>query len=201
MKRALLPCAVLLGLAMLVGCGGELAPDGQEGQDSNPAGAQLGRPDAPRAAEQPDGVGPTPADPVPSAVCAQAEQGQRDDIASEEEFRAEIVGVWTLCGDESVFCSAKQGEPLERGLEIEAGGRWYKLYEEGGQLVRGQGFGRQGTWEVIDTSVMNGPGSYQLNLNIDGGGGVIVHPAIAIGPRKMRLNNMGVCVGDYAMEP
>jgi hypothetical protein len=36
---------------------------------------------------------------------------------------------------------------------------------------------------------------------IDGSGTVAVLPAIAIGPRKMRLDNMGVCVGDYAMDP
>ncbi|MCU0659488.1 MAG: hypothetical protein MUF64_30760 [Polyangiaceae bacterium] len=175
MNRQLLSCIVFLGLAALAGCGAR--------------------------SEQPDGVAPTPTDPAELPVCAQVEKGQQKSFESEGAFREAITGVWTLCSSESVFCSAKLGKALERGLEIETGGRWYKLYEQDGKLVRGQGFDQQGTWEVIDTSMMNGPGVYQLNLNIDGGGSVVLLPAIAIGPRKMRLNNMGVCEGDYAIEP
>lgn len=54
---------------------------------------------------------------------------------------------------------------------------------------------------MVDTSDFNGSGVYQLNLMIDSSGEIYTIPAIARGPRKMRLNNNGVCQGDYAIDP
>jgi len=45
---------------------------------------------------------------------------------------------------------------------------------------------------------MNGPGTYQLNLSIDGSGTVITIPVFAEQPAVVRLNNNGVFVADYA---
>jgi hypothetical protein len=37
-----------------------------------------------------------------------------------------------------------------------------------GKLVRGAGLRAAGSWELLDTSLMNGPGSWQLNVEDDG---------------------------------
>jgi hypothetical protein len=60
------------------------------------------------------------------------------------------------------------------------------------------GWSNEGSWQTIDTSMMNGPGVYQLNLSIDGSGTVITIPQIAAGPELMRLDSNGTVVGDYA---
>ncbi len=105
-----------------------------------------------------------------------------------------MTGDWALCGTTSVFGTQ------EAGFSFVADGTWYKLYSRGGQLVRGLGVDEQGTWAIIDASVMNGPGSEpQLNLTLAGGGGIGLFPAFATNPRKMRLNNEGVYVADYVL--
>jgi hypothetical protein len=57
--------------------------------------------------------------------------------------------------------------------------------------------GNEGTWAAIDTRAMNGPGTYQLNLKINGEGTVITLPVLSSGPPKMRLSNNGVYTADY----
>lgn len=102
-----------------------------------------------------------------------------------------IVGFWQLCSDSSVFGTA------DAGLSIDANGRWSKLALVDGQLTALHGWNNEGSWETIDTSRMNGPGVYQLNLNIDGSGTVITMPRFAAAPDLMRLDNHGGFVGDY----
>jgi len=76
--------------------------------------------------------------------------------------------------------------------------RWTKLTRgDDGQLRAAGGWDQEGSWEVIDTSLFNGPGAYQVNLNIDGSGTVITHPIFAEQPAVVRLNNNGVFVADY----
>jgi len=60
-----------------------------------------------------------------------------------------------------------------------------------------RGWGNEGGWTVVDTSAMNGPGTYQLNLKIDGEGTVVTLPVFSSGPPKMRLSNDGLYTGDY----
>lgn len=171
------------------GVGGSSQPGGGAGGSSgDPASGT--RPDAPATA--PDAPSSAPAAPARYPVCDEAEDGVLS-FTSEAAFVGAMLGTWALCDDVSVFGSS------EAGLEITADGRWYKLYAEGGKLVRGKGFDRAGRWSIIDTSGFNGAGSYQLNLDVDGGGTVITHPALSGGPRKMRLNNNGVFEADYAL--
>jgi hypothetical protein len=62
------------------------------------------------------------------------------------------------------------------------------------------GFGRQGTWSIIDVSTMNGRPTFQLQLTVFGLGGAGAIPAFALSPLKtfkMRLNNMGFYMADY----
>jgi hypothetical protein len=62
-------------------------------------------------------------------------------------------------------------------------------------------WGWEGSWEAIDTSLMNGPGNYQLNLKIDGSGTVITAPQFAESPAVVRLNNNGYFIADYVRLP
>lgn len=131
---------------------------------------------------------PVPAD---SAACGTPPSGLRK-AKSQRDFDSIIVGVWQQCSDSSVFGTA------EAGLKIDADGSWSKLALVDGQLTSLHGWNNEGSWETLDTSIMNGPGVYQLNLNIDGSGTVITIPQIAAEPELMRLDNNGVFLGDYA---
>lgn len=131
-----------------------------------------------------------PSLPEATGICAPL--SGRVATPTETVFRSQLIGRWKLCTTTSVFGT------VEDGLEIAADGRWYKLYADGaGGLKRGSGFDHEGRWTIIDTSAMNGPGSFQLNLDIDGSGTVLTHPQFSQAPRGMRLNNTGVWIGDY----
>ena len=123
-------------------------------------------------------------------------EGGTDQPIAQAEFEARIAHAWRLCGTTSVFGTQ------EAGLEIRADHRWSKLAPAGdGRFVRLAGWGNEGTWESVDTSAMNGPGRWQLNLNVDGGGTVITLPVFARDVPKVRLNNTGVYVADYVQLP
>jgi len=123
-------------------------------------------------------------------TCDEAPSGIRR-AANEQEFQGWLVGAWRLCSASSAFGTD------EAGLLIDANGRWSKLTLSDGELSVLEGWNNEGGWETIDTSMMNGPGAYQLNLKIDGSGTVMTHPAFAAEPDFMRLDNNGVYRGDY----
>jgi hypothetical protein len=130
-------------------------------------------------------------DPSQPATCSQSE-GAVLATPTEQGFISDVVGDWLLCRTPSVFGSNEQG------LEISADGSWFKLApDSAGRPVIMRGWGNEGTWSVVDTSVMNGAGAYQLNLKIDGEGTVITLPVFSSGPPKMRLSNEGVYTADY----
>lgn len=143
-------------------------------------------------------ISPVPFPPAPGKGCEAREEPYAP--ASEAEFRTVMTRAWVLCGTPSVFGTN------EDGLEIRADGRWSKLYRNYfGSLVRGTDPSDRGTWETFDTSAMNGRPTFQLNLNVDEGGGVITIPAFAAGRHgdvsKVRLANNGVFVADYLPAP
>jgi len=124
--------------------------------------------------------------------CASVRQGERL-TPTLADFQTAVFGDWGLCKSPSTF-----GTTDEVGLEITPDQRWHKLMAAGGLSVTlGIGWGNEGSWEIIDTSIMNGPGVFQLNLNIDGSGTVITIPVFAQSPDIMRLDNNGVFVADY----
>jgi hypothetical protein len=116
-----------------------------------------------------------------------------------DAFRNAIAHRWLLCGKQSIFGQDKG----DIGLEILPEGVWYKLYPgPGGSTVRGAGFDEEGKWEIIPIS--SGPGDiqpYQLNFNIFGSGSIYTHPVFSATPVAMRLNNNGVFVGNYLLDP
>jgi hypothetical protein len=124
-------------------------------------------------------------------VCA-ASEGAENQPTTQADFESRLEHAWLLCDPPSVFGTG------EAGLELRPDHRWSKLTRgSGGRYLRMTGWGNEGTWESIDTSAMNGPGHWQLNLNVDGGGTVITQPVFAVVVPKIRLNNEGVYVADY----
>jgi hypothetical protein len=106
---------------------------------------------------------------------------------------AAMVGSWLLCGQESVF--ANNGGDV--GLEITADNHWYKLFAaQGAATIRGAGFDEEGTWAALDLG-----DHFQVNFNIFGSGFITTAPAFASTPRAMRLDNNGVFVGTYVVDP
>ena len=140
----------------------------------------------------PGSSAPPPGKYTPPASCSQqpAPEPQPRDV---DAVRAAISGRWALCNSPSTF-----GTSDEAGLEITTAGEFFKLYpNQAGELVRGQGFDKQGTYSLLDLG-----DHVQLNLEIAGSGTVITSPQIGSQPRALRLNNNGVFEGRYVgIEP
>jgi hypothetical protein len=188
------PSALSSGNAGAPGDGGASGEGGETSAPvvpSAPAPAGTTSPGAPPTG----GNAAPPAVTAPPAACSEPEEGERV-FPTEQKFAEALVGRWMLCGTVSVFGTQ------EAGLEFAADGRWYKLYlEPDGGVVRGKGFDREGGWSTIDTSAFNGKNTYQLNLDIDGSGSIYTLPRFAEGPRKVRMSNIGVFEGNYAIDP
>lgn len=139
-------------------------------------------------------IAPGPAHPSTPALapsCTTPEKGVASTPTKDALIRR-LVGTWLVCKSPSVFGTK------EVGMQILSDGRWSKLTRNSaGRLTPVPGWGNQGTWEVIDTSLMNGPGVFQVDFHIDGSGTVMSLPVFSSGPPKMRLNNEGVFVADY----
>jgi hypothetical protein len=171
--------------------GSSSGPVGTPGGPVGPGGAQ-GVPPTKGGAGGAIGGGSNPsAGPEANTLCTADGYFDRT-VLTEAAFRARIVGQWMSCGTTSVFGTS------EAGLEITADGNWYKLVENAGQVVRATEPAAAGTYDVIDTSSMNGSGSFQLNL-ASGLGTVMVHPQFTNQPVKMAMNNMGVYEGLYVL--
>ncbi len=97
---------------------------------------------------------------APPKVCAIA--GVPHAYASIADVNARIAGKWTACS------GGITGPADAKGLEI-AGGQAYFLVGAAGSLARGPGWDSGRSVPVIDTSAMNGPGSYQINLSTGAG--------------------------------
>jgi hypothetical protein len=174
-------CAAVTVLTVLIVNG---APS--QGRRVSTAGRVAPTPRTPPTTQEPRRV-----DPVHLATCSQTERGVLA-TPTQQAFIKDVVGDWLLCGTTSVFGTNEQG------LEISPDGSWSKLtLNPAGRPVAMRGWGNQGAWSVVDTSAMNGPGTYQLNLKIDGEGTVITLPVFSSGPPKMRLSNEGVYTADY----
>jgi hypothetical protein len=114
-------------------------------------------------------------------------RGDPLDTSQLADLKQHILGQWEYCSGPLLF--ARQ----HAGIEFTADYQWYFLQvDASGELVRGSGFGGQGTWSFIDASLMNGPGdfAYQLNLDISGGGFNPTFLKFAANPTSMRVNWM-----------
>jgi hypothetical protein len=173
--------AVFFVFAVASGCGGVRADPNEQPARPTVDGGTVAR----QAAVSPNG---TPSE------CAIPEEGLLP-LPTLASFVEAIQGRWLSC-EGSAFCTN------EIGIEITADGRWYKLDAAGPTaLVRGAGLDESGTWRVTDTSGMNPAGSWAWQLNFDAGTGTMpTHPALSTGPHHMRIDNNGVCQGDYTLD-
>ena len=138
---------------------------------------------APPVPGVPDGVGDGPCG-LPTDPINQTSVGQVEQL---------LVGTWLRCSATSAI-----GPPLvgEVGLEIASDGRFFRVYEgPDGSLIRAEGWDEEGTWAVIDTTSMNGPGWYQLNLSVLGRGTFSNFPTFMQQPSHLRL--AGYEAADY----
>jgi hypothetical protein len=195
-SRTFLDIGAALLASLAAACGGAAADDPGSVELPPTQGGEIQQqlPDTQQGpAKQQGSTTPTDTNvglPLVSA-CGTTPSGTRK-AATQQDFDNIIVGAWQQCSDSSVFGTS------EAGLVIDADGRWSKLALVEGQLTALHGWGNEGSWETIDTSIMNGPGVYQLNLSIDGSGTVMTIPKIAAEPEVMRLDNQGSFFGDYA---
>ena len=131
-------------------------------------------------------TGPAPTSGLPPGTSATACGNPTTPIALTSVIQVQdlLVGPWTRCGDGSAI-----GNPDgEAGLEFTSDGSFRRLVRSAdGTVVPGSGVGDQGTWTVIDTTTMNGPGSYQLNLTVDGDGTYISSPVFLASPLSVRF--------------
>jgi hypothetical protein len=120
-------------------------------------------------------------------------------IASADLLRAKLAGVWFDC--KQAGASAPFGPPDAAALEFTTDDQWFFLRRRaGGELTRVDAPGYAGAYEIIDTSLMNGPGHFQLNV-YSGPYTQILQWALSDAPRKLRVDNMGVQQAVYSRMP
>jgi hypothetical protein len=135
---------------------------------------------------------PTSAPCQGASACGAEPSGISSRIGSAEELRTRLLGVWFDC--KNAMGLEPFGGP-SAGLEFATDGAWYFLNDS---LARKTGFGQAGTFEILDTSLMNGPGYFQLNLYLNTGGLMIAQWTLAESPQLLLVNNNGVQAALYA---
>jgi hypothetical protein len=127
--------------------------------------------------------------PPGSASCG-VRAPSRSRFATEAQFETAITGRWFSCESMSVFLSN------DLGLQINPDHTWKKLLGTIDSPELGRASGSAGTWQVFDTSDMNGPGAYQLEMYA-GARGFGSRPGFTADDTHMHLDNEGFYVDDY----
>jgi hypothetical protein len=115
-------------------------------------------------------------------------------MATPKALSEALVGAWIYCGSGSV--------PFARndtlGIRFNDDGTWAFLTIEGAKLRRLEGLDNRGSWEVINnrTSAY----SFQVNLNLFGGGLNPISPVITSPPLRLRMSWM-LGKADYVRAP
>jgi hypothetical protein len=175
---------LVVGLMAVAACDGRALQSGEPVDTSGNSITSSGTTDG--------GDGSTCAAPPMSSLCSPAPAGLVG-AGSMSDLLATLPGRWLLCGHESVF--GVDGGDV--GLEITADNHWYKLFAaQGAATVRGAGSGEEGTWDALDLG-----DHIQVDFDILGSGGIATAPLFASTPRAMRLDNNGVFVGNYVIDP
>ena len=101
------------------------------------------------------------------------------------ELQTLLTSRWLACSGESVFGAD------EIGIELAAGGELHKLYRgaDGATVIIGHGFGREGTWSVLDNMDTGGPGWHQVNLYIAGAGTFFTFPQVTTPANELFIDN------------
>lgn len=124
--------------------------------------------------------------PRPGAAASCEDPLDPVELTSVEQVRSLLVGTWIRCAGPA-FSGALVDDV---GLEVTADGRFYRVFElADDSLARATGPGQEGDWEVIDTTDMNGPGSYQVNWTLSSGGLITSFPAFFDSPPTLRTES------------
>jgi hypothetical protein len=119
-------------------------------------------------------------------ACANPDPATQNTFGSEAELRTELTGVWLPCPTKG---SGLFGGTNDAGLEILAGGEFFVLnHDEAGGLARDPQ--ARGRITIVDTSIINGPGVFQVNFELESGGTDIEHPALSTSSTVMALTGM-----------
>jgi hypothetical protein len=120
--------------------------------------------------------------------------GPRHTFTSVQDVESSITGRWLLC-------SGRIGSPSDSvGIEFAGSVAYFLVRDANGTVVRGAGFDYERDVSVIDTTAVNGPGSYQINLSTGSGTNMYLSD-YSESPRRLRLNEAtSGNVGDYAAE-
>lgn len=98
---------------------------------------------------------------------------------SQDDFVRTVLGRWLLQTKPPTF------RPDEAGLDVRADGSWSWLARRrDGSLTATIG----GRWEVLDTSVMNGPNVFAIDLQVDHPNGFNPLPVFSADRQVMRLS-------------
>lgn len=136
-------------------------------------------------------LGPTGCSLVPTGVIST--------ITSADEFRSRLLGIWYDCKDPMGLVPFAPSNTS--GIEFTLTGEWYFLTTEAGRFHRDTGFGHAGRYTILDTSSLNGPGHFQLNLELNTGGTIIAQWTLAAQPQLLLLNNEGYSSALYSHMP
>jgi hypothetical protein len=119
------------------------------------------------------------------AYCSAFEGGVAP-VTTKAELESRLVGRWLYCAGDVVF-----GRADTAGIRLDRDGTFRFLLDgNDGEVVDGQGFDNMGRYSVLDTSGFNGPGSFQVDLELTGIGGNAVFPVFATDPPKVRFSHM-----------
>ena len=118
------------------------------------------------------------------AGCNVAPSGVTSTIASADALRAALLGLWYKCNSTPAAFGSSAA-----GIEFASDGSWYFLTSDNGTLVRENGLGEAGMYDIIDTSLENGPGHFQLNLNLNTGSTYLVQWTLSAQPQLLRVVN------------
>jgi hypothetical protein len=169
--------AVALGIAA---CGGKIAADGPDADGEGPS----------PTATAPTGTATgttTDPEPVPTStpkdtVWCGMPTGASLPYGNAAQLRDLLVGRWIYC--EGV---GRVGPADVVGFEIDKDHFWWYLRRApDGSLVRAAGTGYEGYCWVIDL----GHGTYQVDLDVDvGGGALVTQTEFTDGPRRVHLHH------------
>jgi len=139
----------------------------------------------------PAGLPPLPSTGIDAARRGcQRSAGNAVTFTTASEARAALQTVWLRCTSAGLF-----GEPHD-GIELRADGEYSMLrWNDAGRLERLAGIRQVGSWEVLDTSVMNGPGTFQVNYH--GIAGTIMGALRITDQAMLSINNMGTATYGY----
>jgi hypothetical protein len=141
----------LLSSLALAGCSGQIVAIGEIDQPVTPGPGGPGIPPIP----------PGGGDGFEIPECAEP-TGATNAYTSIADTEAKIAGAWFLC-------SGKIHSPGDtKGIEIESGAAHF-LVVNGTTLTRGGTADHDRSVAILDTTSMNGPGAYQINLSTPSG--------------------------------